>query len=173
MVKRLMEALGTPPQAQTDALRAAGFAPLAGATNVASPAIAWAIERMLAQQEPYPLTVLTPDHEILRSNAAAQRLFGRYIAEPGVPATNMVDLVFDLRLLRPFIVDWPALAARMMARLHRDRLQRHADARLPALLARAMAHADVPAAWARPTSKRRMPARSTCACGAAALPSRS
>ena len=150
MVRRLMQVLEVPPHAQNEALRAAGFGRPADATEAASPAIAWAIDRMLTQQEPYPLTVLAPDCEIVRSNAAAQRLFGRFIAEPDVPATNMVDLVFDPRLLRPFIVDWPVLAARMIARLHRDSLQRHADARLPALLVRALAHADVPAAWRRP-----------------------
>ncbi len=150
MVRRLMQALDAPPQAHGDALRAAGFGHASPPADSVSPAVTWAIERMLTQQEPFPLTVLAPDCEIVRSNAAAQRLFGRFIAEPGVPATNMVDLVFDPRLLRPFIVDWPALAARMIARLHRDRLQRHADARLPALLARALAHPDVPAAWAQP-----------------------
>ena len=48
-----------------------------------SPGIARAIERMLAQHEPFPMTVLDRGYNVLRTNAGATRLLGRFVAMEG------------------------------------------------------------------------------------------
>jgi transcriptional regulator with XRE-family HTH domain len=155
MVLRLMAALDVPLRDQNEVLRAAGFEPRFAEPELEaiSPAIDWAIERMLLQQEPYPLTLLSGDYRILRSNRAAQRLFSHFVADPARLAgpLDMFSLLFDPALARPFVVDWPGLAARMLARLHREVLHSRGDMRLSALLDRALQYADVRAEWRQPS----------------------
>src|SRR5437899_2869377 len=77
MVLRLGATLNVPLRDQNDMLRAAGFdeaftePPLDGGL---SPGIARAIDRMLAQHEPYPMTVLDRRYNVLRTNEGATRL---------------------------------------------------------------------------------------------------
>lgn len=154
MVLRLMAALDVPLRAQNEALRAAGFSArfAESALEALSPAVNWALERMLKQQEPYPLTLLSVDFRILRSNDAMRRVLGPFIAEPArLPeATDMYALVFDPALARPFVQDWPHLARQMLARLHREVLRSGGDERLTALLTRVLAYPDVDAQWRHP-----------------------
>jgi transcriptional regulator with XRE-family HTH domain len=120
MVIRLMAALGLSLRDQNEALRAAGFSPRfpEPELNAISPAVDWAIERMLAQQEPYPLMVLSPDYYVLRSNTAAARIFKHFVAEPSQWAEpfNIFSLIFDPTLARPFILDWDQVARQLVSR---------------------------------------------------------
>lgn len=80
MVLRLGAALAVPLRDQDAMLRAAGFQPVfeeRGLEAGLPPAIAQAIERMMAQQEPYPLVVMNRGYEVLRANAATFRLLPR------------------------------------------------------------------------------------------------
>jgi transcriptional regulator with XRE-family HTH domain len=154
MVLRLMAVLGVPLRDQNEALRVAGHAPRFAEPELhaIAPEIDWAIERMLAQQEPFPLTVLSPDYRILRRNSAASRVFEGFIAGPA-PRNEPPDLfalVFDPGLARPFLVDWHHVAHHMLARLHREALHAPGDARLSALLARVMHYPGVKDEWRRP-----------------------
>lgn len=154
MVLRLFSVLRVPFRAQNEALRAAGFEarfPEPPASAIA-PEIDRALEKMMVQQEPYPLTVLAGDLTVLRKNRAAERLFGAFVAEPErlPPTLDMFTLLFDPRFMRPFVVDWPVLARSMVSRLHRDCLDRGNDERLAALLERALGYPDVPDAWRHP-----------------------
>src|SRR5207253_151378 len=84
MVMRLMVALDVPLREQNQILLAAGFParfPEPGLDEVA-PVVEQAIDRMMQQQEPYPLTVLSGGYDVLRSNRAAGALFARFVAEP-------------------------------------------------------------------------------------------
>lgn len=163
MVLRLMGALGVPLRDQNEALRAAGFFPRFPEPELEgiSPAVDWAIARMLRQQEPYPLTLLAADYQIIRSNRAAERVFRHFVAEPAlmVAPLDMFSLLFDPALARPFVVDWPGLASRMLARLHREALQSHGDARLRARLDQALRFPGVKAEWRQPSFA--MPVAST------------
>lgn len=163
MVLRLASALGLALRDQNQALQAAGFAARFAepGLDAISPAVDWALARMLQQQEPYPLTLLSADYRILRSNGAANRIFQRLVADPAHLAQlthpthaaaplDMFSLLFDPALARPFVVDWPGLARRMLARLHRDTLGSQGDPRLVALLDKAMAYPGVQAAWRQP-----------------------
>jgi hypothetical protein len=154
MALRLLDALDVPLRDRNEALRAAGFEACFPEPALAEipPAIEAAITRMMDAQEPYPLTAISPDANVLRSNRAATRLFPLFVAEPAALAAplNMYALVFDPRLMRSFIVNWPELARQMLVRLHRESLRRGGDERLVALGKRVMAFPDVPRAWHAP-----------------------
>jgi len=152
MVLRLFATLETPLRDRNEALRAAGFPPRFAEPGLDAlpPAIDQAIARMMQQQEPYPLTVLSVDSDIVRSNRAAARLFGRFVLEPPEAPLNLFSLVFDPRYLRSFLVDWATLARSMVARLHREALARREDDRLFALLDRVLGYPGVPREWQQP-----------------------
>lgn len=154
MVLRLMAALDVPLRHQNEALRAAGFAPRFPEPELGaiSPAIDGAIERMLRQQEPYPLTVLAADYRIVKRNYAASRLFAHFVRDPELAgeALDMFSLLFDPGLARPFVMGWEQLAGKMLARLHREMLHGGGDSRLASLLDRAMRYPGVNAQWRQP-----------------------
>jgi len=155
MVLRLMVALDVPLREQNQILLAAGFTARfpEPALDEVEPAVEHAISRMMQQQEPYPLTVLSGGYDILRSNGAAGALFAHFVAEPArlpTPPLNMFSLLFDPSLVRPFVTDWARVGHQMIARLHREALQHRTDDRLRALIQRTLAYPDVPSAWRRP-----------------------
>lgn len=155
MVLRLLATLDVPLREQNEVLEAAGFAAHFAAPTLAEVplAVEQALARMMAQQEPYPLTVLSPDYDILRANGAAERVFARLIADPSALTTpiNLLSLVFDPRLARPYVEGWPQVARRIVARLHREHLRRPSGA-----LARVLAYPDVPEAWRQPDFSERV-----------------
>jgi transcriptional regulator with XRE-family HTH domain len=154
MVLRLLATLDVPLRHQNEALRAAGFEPRFPEPELGaiSPAIDWALERMLQQQEPYPLTLLAADYRIVRRNNAASRLFELFVQEPAmaVEPLDMISLLFDPCLARPFVVEWEQLASKMLARLHREMLHSGGDARLASLFDRALRYPGMSAQWRRP-----------------------
>jgi transcriptional regulator with XRE-family HTH domain len=154
MVARLLSVLQVPLRAQNEALRAAGLPgrfPEPG-LDALDPQIQRAIEQMMTQQEPYPLTVLSGDFCILRSNRGARALFEAFLVEPSrLPdSPDIFSLFFDPRLLRPFVERWEEFASGMLNRLHREVLQRGGDERLTSLLEHVLALPDVPKAWRHP-----------------------
>jgi hypothetical protein len=154
MALRLLDTLDVPLRDRNEALLAAGFEALFPDPTFEAipPAIDAAIARMMEMQEPYPLAVISPEANVLRSNRAADTLFARFIAEPAAlgPQLNMFSLVFDPRLMRPFISNWASVARQMLARLSRESLQRGGDERLSALAERVLAFPDVPKTWHGP-----------------------
>ncbi len=154
MVLRLMSVLDVSLRDQNEALSAAGHAPRfpEPKLNALAPEVDWVIERMLSQQEPYPLTVLAPDYRIVRRNAAAGRLFRRFTAEPAdqVEPTDMFALVFDPVWACHFVVEWQRVAHQMLARLQREALHRPSDMTLSTLLERVMQYPEVRDEWRRP-----------------------
>jgi transcriptional regulator with XRE-family HTH domain len=168
MVLRLLSALHVPLRAQNEALRAAGLEahfpePGLEALDALDPHIQRAVVQMMMQQEPFPLTVLAGDFRILRSNRGAEALFRAFVAEPThLPeAPDLFSLLFDPRLLRPFVEDWPVFARSTLGRLQRELLQRASDERLQRLLNRVLAFPDVPANWRHPDFSREAPAAQT------------
>jgi hypothetical protein len=110
------------------------------------------MDRMLQQQEPFPMTVLAADYKILQLNAAARRVFGQFTADPQGLATQSLDmfsLILDPALGRPFVRDWHTVARHMLTRLQRE-LSRSGDVRLASLLDRAMQYPGVEASWRYP-----------------------
>lgn len=165
MAMRLLATLQVPLRAQNEALRAAGLSPAfpEPTLDALDPDIQRAIEQMMQQQEPYPLSVLGGDFHILRKNHGAKALLGAFIAEPShMPASpDMFTLFFDPRLVRPFVEDWDAFASSMLNRLHRELLQRAYDQRLQDLLTRVLAFPDLPDTWREPDFAKPAPAAQT------------
>lgn len=154
MALRLLEALNVPLRDRNEALRAAGLQ--ARFPEPALAAIPQAIEealvRMMETHEPYPLIVISPEANVLRSNRAAARLFEQFVAEPAALTSppNMFSLVFDPRLMRPFIANWSTVARQMLVRLHRESLERGGDERLRAIAERVQVFPEVPKEWHGP-----------------------
>lgn len=153
MVLRLAHALELSLRERNELLEAAGYAARfpAPALDALPAPVDWALARMLAQQEPYPLMVLSAGHDVVRKNRAADRLLRDFVADPArlpeVP--NMCDVVFDPALARPFLTNWTQLARRMLSRLQLEALRAPGG---PAgdLVARMLRHPGVPAGWKQP-----------------------
>jgi hypothetical protein len=155
MVLRLATTLAVPLRDQNEMLRAAGFADEFAEPSLEgdmSPGVARAIDRMMAQHEPYPMTVLDRQYNVLRTNGGATRLLAHFVADPtALPSTiNVFALLFDPRLARPFLGDWARVAHALVARLHREALMHPNDARLGALLRSLFEYPDVPESWRQP-----------------------
>jgi len=155
MVLRLGAALEVPFREQNAMLRAAAFPdefPEPSVEGGLPPGVDQAIERMLRQHEPFPMIVLDRHYQVLRTNEGAARVFARFIADPGAmpERPNVFALLFDPRLMRPFVVGWEQVARGLTARLHREALAHPGDAGLAALVRSLFGYPDVPEAWCQP-----------------------
>jgi len=155
MILRLGSTLDVPLREQNAMMRAAGLEdafPDPGPETAFPLAIERAIDRMMAQHEPFPLVVFDRKYDIVRLNGGAARLLPLFVADPALlePPVNAMMLLFDPRATRPFVEDWPQTARAMLARLHREVLASGGDAELGALLHRILELPDVPASWKQP-----------------------
>src|SRR5262252_10446325 len=88
MVLRLGAALGVRLRDQNDMLRAAGFPDQFSEPRLEDglpPGVAQAIERMLAQHEPFPMVLFDRNYQILRTNADAHAAVPAQRPEARVP----------------------------------------------------------------------------------------
>ncbi len=155
MILRLASALSVPLRDQNALLHAAGFPEAYAEPDVAeglSGPIGAVLERMLEQQEPYPMVVVNRRYDVVRTNRAGTALLSRIILEPAALGSppNAFRIVFDPRLARPFIVDWERLASAFLTRLHRESLERPGDGELAALLRSLFEYSGVPKGWQEP-----------------------
>lgn len=156
MVLHLGAALGVPLRDQNVMLSAASFRAEfeePGPDVAFPPAVEQAVERMMRQQEPFPLVVMNRLYDVLRANEGARRMLVRMVAEPAALATEPVNafrLLFDPRLCRPFIVDWERTARPLVSRLHREALEQPTDEGLAALSRSLFEYPGVPQAWRQP-----------------------
>ena len=72
---------------------------------------------MLRQHEPFPALVMDRYWNVLMTNQAAPRFFGRFIdLSARQSPRNMLELMFDPEGMRPFIADFPAVAESLIQR---------------------------------------------------------
>jgi len=155
MLLRLAANLDVPLREQNAMLRAAGFEDLFDEPSVdegLDPPIAFALERMFAQHEPFPMVAMNRRYDVLRMNHGAQRMLLRFVAEPAAVTEplNAFRFLFDPQLARPYVVDWPHAGRALLSRLHREALHRPEDEGLSALVDELLAFPDVPAHWRQP-----------------------
>ena len=155
MILRLGAALDVPLREQNQMLRASGFDPIfeePGLGGLEQPGVAMALERMLAQQEPYPMVVMTPQYDVLRTNGAADRMLLTLVSDPSAitPPLNALTALFDPRLIRPYVRHWDRVARGLLSRLHREVLHRPEDERLAAILEEVLGFPGVPDEWRQP-----------------------
>ena len=149
MVLRLGATLDVPMRDQNALLTAAGFAEVFREDGF-SPTIERALKRMMEHQEPYPLVVFDGHYELKMSNLASQRLLAAVLGDKAVTELNVMKLLFDPELLRPYIVDWEVVARATLARLQRETLARRRDEGLTRLLSQLCAYEGVPEDWRTP-----------------------
>lgn len=150
-VLNLAQTLDVPLRERNALLLAAGYAPLyseAPWNAQEMQGVTRALDRMVRQQEPFPAIVMDRHWNVLMTNDAAQRFFGRFIdmaARQG--PRNMLHLLFDPRGMRPFVADWPDVARSLLQRVHRESVGHVIDGGTQQLLEALLAYPEVPADW--------------------------
>lgn len=149
MVLRIGSTLGLPLRDQNALLVAAGFSEAFSETKPGEfePSIQRALEVMMKHQEPYPLLVFDRYYDVVTSNAATKRLLGALLGDKAESERNLMKMLFDPELIRPFVVDWEHVARAILVRLQREALFRRRDEVLTQLLSSLCAYPDVPQAW--------------------------
>jgi len=150
MIERLSEALAVPLRERNALLIAGGFAPQYTETGLDAPRLAqmrYAVEAILAQQEPYPAFLLNKHWDILMENAAATRLNRFMLGGRDSRHTNMLRQIFDPDDLRASLENWEEIAGAMLRHLHNEVAAARTDAKAAALLQEVLAYPGVPAHW--------------------------
>lgn len=131
-IHRLGVALDVPLREQNTLLTLAGlpaaFEEPALGTATTAPFIA-ALERTLHAHDPYPGLLVNGWWDIVRLNAAGQRLLGDAVGN------NLARALLDGGPLRERIVNWDAVATALAGRLRRDARHAPFDTRLQELSA--------------------------------------
>ena len=147
----IAEALEIPLRERNALFLAAGYAPpYSEATwdEAEMRSITAAIDRLLAQQEPYPAVLLDRYWNVLSANAASPRFFGSFIDMHALQARtgrrNLLHLMFDPAGMRPFIHDWENVSRSLIQRVHREAIGHMLDDRTRELLDTLSAYPGVP-----------------------------
>lgn len=139
----IADALDVPLRERNTLLLAAGYAPVYADDGWNEPhmrSIDTAVERMLRQQEPFPAVLMDRYWNVIATNEAAPRFFGRFVDLAARPKPrNMLHLMFDPNGLRPFIRDWETVAQALIGRVRREAIGRVVDGRTRELLDALMA----------------------------------
>lgn len=147
-------ALDIPLRERNVLLLAAGYAPLysdAAWNSDEMQSISKALERVLAQHEPYPAIVMDRYWNVLLTNSASPRFFNCFIDMSARPSPgNLLHLMFDPQGMRPHIANWNALAKALIQRVYREAVGHVVDQRTKDLVADLLAYPDVQADWRAP-----------------------
>lgn len=150
MVLHLASALALPLRDQNTMLLAAGFAPAFGERALDAPElqpVMAALDRILAQQEPFPALVVDRIYNLVRSNAAAtellQFLFAGAAAAPPADELNLAYLLLAPDGMRPAVENWEEIAIWLIRRLRAEALLEGQSGDGKALMERLLALPDV------------------------------
>ena len=150
MVLQLAAALDVPLRERNALLLAAGYAPLYRESTLDTPelgAVSRALNAILAKQDPYPAVAMNRRWDILTTNAAATRFFSHVLGGMTEGPANVVRMMFDPALLRPYVVDWATTAEALVRRIHRESLGGGRDDITATLLEEVLRYPDVPRRW--------------------------
>lgn len=142
MVHQLCASLNLPLRESNALFEAAGYAPPFGDTpfSAEEQAIAnQAIGLVLANQEPHPAVVIDRHWNLLQANQGAQRFFATLLdGAPTPPPQNVIRLMFHEDWLKPWVLNWPSVAAALLKRVHREAICGVVDQQTSKLLAEVM-----------------------------------
>src|SRR6202034_2818974 len=134
------DALNIPLRERNVLLLVSGFAPQYSEQSMDAEQMAvvtQAIDRMLHQHEPHPALVLDRYWNVIRTNEAAPRFFGSFVAlEKRPKPRNLLDLMFDPTGMRPFVEEGEKVAAGLLQRVRREAVGQVLDAEVQKLLQR-------------------------------------
>jgi transcriptional regulator with XRE-family HTH domain len=157
----IAEALDVPLRERNVLLLAAGYAPLysdAAWNSNEMKSVGKALERMLAQHEPYPAIVMDRYWNVLLTNEAAPRLFNCFIDMSTRPTPrNMLHLMFDPSGMRPHIANWQTLAKTLIQRVYREAAGHIPDSKTHELVKDLLAYPEVQAQWQTPDMPNALP----------------
>jgi len=109
-------------------------------------------------QRGYPAVVMDRHWHVVMRNESAPRFFNNFIdLEARKPPRNLLHLMFDPKGLRPFITNWPEVAASLLQRVHRESVGRVIDEKTGDLLAELHAYPGVKAEWKKPSTSNTLP----------------
>lgn len=118
MVQLLCGMLELPAGDRNALLVAAGYAPLYDEPvrdPLPADQLQRALDAILRQQEPYPALVIDAESNVMRRNTAARHIFDIFYGDRReCGPVNVVTTIFDPRGLRPFIVNFEAVAQRVL-----------------------------------------------------------
>ena len=138
LLLRLSRVLAIPLRERNVLLLSAGFAPLYTGEAMDAPEMAVvqrAVDRVLAQQEPYPALVLDRHWSVIKTNGAARRIFGAFVDLSAWPKPrNLLHLIFSPHGLRPAIANWEEVASGLLQRVQREAVGQVLDDRTADLL---------------------------------------
>jgi transcriptional regulator with XRE-family HTH domain len=151
MVLTLTRALDVPLRERNQVLLAAGYAPQyreTGLDDASMAAVNDALNTML-EHLPHPAVVMDRHWNLLRSNAAADDLFGWLLdgADPGDPP-NVVRLMFGP--LRAHVANWEQTGEALIQRVHREAVGGVPDLGTRRLLDDVLGYDGIPARWRTP-----------------------
>lgn len=151
MVLRLTAALDLPLRGSNELLLAAGFAPMWTESNLSAPALApvrEALDRMLAQQEPFPAVVVDRRWNLLQANKGAVAMV-EFLVGPLGPgaAVNLADALVAPDVLRPHLANWADVVRYFVRSVEADAAA-DGSAETAALLERLLGYEGVRAAMA-------------------------
>ena len=134
----LSQSLDVPLRERNVLLLASGYAPVYQEGSLDAPemaAVAKAVDRVLAQHEPYPALLMDRYWNVLKTNEAAPRFFGAFIdLSTRTRPRNLLHLMFDPEGMRPFIEKWEEVAVGLLQRVHREAVGHVVDEKTAALL---------------------------------------
>lgn len=154
LIIRLGTVLDIPLRQRNIMLLAAGFAPAYHERRLADPelaAVRHALDFMLAQQVPFPALVVDRLWNLQMHNAPAADLIGWLLDLPadsdlpGDGAVNVLRMILDPDGLRPYVLNWDAVAADSLLWIEREAISDGPGSDASALLASLSALAGVPA----------------------------
>jgi transcriptional regulator with XRE-family HTH domain len=152
MVLTLTRALDVPLRERNQVLLAAGYAPQyreTGLDDAAMAAVDAALNTLLEHHEPHPAVVMDRHWNLLRTNHAADELFGWLLggADPG-EEPNVVRLMFGP--LRAHVANWDQTGEALVQRVHREAIGGVPDLATRRLLDEVLAYDGIPARWRTP-----------------------
>lgn len=150
MVLRLLSVLDVPLSERNQILAAEGH-PVRYPQTESVPTPAETALRLMLDSCPFPMAVLTASAQVVRFNRPAQWLFQTFAADPTLTqeSFDMVSLVLDPRMARPFLLNFEEVALRVLTRLHLGSLERPRDPLRRKLLERALSFPDMESLWSR------------------------
>jgi len=150
LLARLAEALEMPLRERNALLLDAGYAPHFPESPLDAPVLAridQAIDAILAQQSPYPAFLINRRWDVLRANAAAERVNRLMLGGRASAHANIMRQFFDPADLRASIANWEEVAGELIAHLHEQVAAAPGDTVARELLREMLAYPGVPARW--------------------------
>ncbi len=153
MILQLSETLDVPLRERNDWLLAAGFAPVFPARPLDDPQMAQvlaAVRRMLENHEPFPAIAIDRAWNIRLANAPFDKLVAmlgdELWARIGGAERNLMRLFFHPHGIRPFVVNWKAIAPLLWHRARRE-AEALSGQEMKAVLAELGPHQDADTLW--------------------------